>query len=32
MSYLELAVHKAERWAKVVADRWSDYRKKHPEL
>lgn len=32
MSYLELAVHKADRWARVVADRWSDYPKKHPEL
>jgi hypothetical protein len=32
MAYLELAVHKTARWEKIVADRWADFRKAHPEL
>jgi hypothetical protein len=30
--HFELAVHKVAQWEMRIADRWSDYRKKHPEL
>ena len=32
VDHLDLAVHKTARWEKVIADRWSDYKRTHPEV
>lgn len=29
VDHLETAVHKTDKWEKVIADRWSDYRRKY---